>query len=117
MERDIESYMRVEAEKHGALLLKFVSPMTSGVPDRILLHTALTKPVFIELKDHGKTPRALQIETHKMLRAHGAEVYTIDSKDGAKELLDSLLGPVTKPPKSQAKGGQSSCAYQNWTLR
>ena len=32
MEKDIESYMRVEAEKHGAKHLKFVSPMTSGVP-------------------------------------------------------------------------------------
>lgn len=117
MERDIESYMRIEAEKHDAMLLKFVSPMTSGVPDRILLHTALTKPVFIELKDQGKTPRALQIETHKMLRAHGAEVYTIDSKDSARKLLDSLLGPAAKPSKSPSKGGQGVCAYQNWTLR
>lgn len=95
MEKDIESHLRSRAKRHGALLLKFVSPQNNGVPDRMLLHQALARPTFVELKDAGKEPTELQIETHRLLRAHGADVFVVDSKIGADELLERLLGPWT----------------------
>ncbi len=90
-ENEIEAHMRRQAEKRGGLLLKFVSPQNSGVPDRLLLHPALTRPVLIELKAPDKTPRPLQLAMHDILRKKGALVFVVDSKKSASDLLDNLL--------------------------
>lgn len=95
MEKNIEAHLRSGAKRRGAMLLKFVSPQNSGVPDRMLLHPALRRPTFVELKDTGKTPTELQTEIHRLLREHGADVFIVDSKSGADELLEKLFGPKT----------------------
>lgn len=84
LEREVEDTFRTEGGKLGALVLKFVSPGTSGVPDRIVLFPDGTH-AFVELKAPGKRPRLLQQRAFARFERMGHRVYTIDSKAAAHE--------------------------------
>lgn len=84
----VEKYLRKQAEAHGYLCYKFVSPAHNGVPDRVLIGHGLT--FFVELKAPGKEPRLLQLRVIERIRNHGGTVYVIDSKDGVNELFKTL---------------------------
>lgn len=84
----IETYLKTQAEKQGFLCMKFVSPGTSGVPDRVLIGHGHT--VFIETKRTGGTLRKLQEKVTENMTKHGAIVYVIDNKADIDTLLQQL---------------------------
>lgn len=87
-ERDIENYLRTQVKKvfgkEGAAM-KFISPGTAGVPDRLC--SIRGKMFFVELKVPGGKLTDLQKAVHKQLRATGAVIYVIDSKEGVDDLI------------------------------
>lgn len=83
-EREVERVFTDEGEKLGALVLKFVSPGTSGVPDRIVLFPDGTH-AFVELKAPGRRPRPLQERMFARFGRQGHPVHVIDSKPAARE--------------------------------
>jgi len=90
LERDIEQYFIKQAKKHGLLQYKFSSPAVRSVPDRLLIHNGITQ--FIEFKAPGKLPTEKQYAEFYKIRAKGAAVWVIDSK----ELVDRLISEVLK---------------------
>lgn len=89
----VEKYLRKQAEAHGYLCYKFVSPAHNGVPDRVLIGHGLT--FFVELKAPGEEPRKLQQRVIEHIRDHGGTVYVIDTKDGVNELFETLPGDLS----------------------
>lgn len=88
-EKYMERYLKVEIERKQGLCLKWVSPGTNGVPDRIVLMPN-GKIYFIELKTLGQTPRKIQEVVHRMIRSKGFEVLVIDSFIKLKQFLDAV---------------------------
>ena len=70
----------------GGMCLKFVSPGTRGVPDRLCLMPS-GRLVFVETKAPTGRPTPLQLKRHQELRALGFEVLVIDSEED----LDSVV--------------------------
>ncbi len=64
-------------EAAGGLCLKFVSPGTAGVPDRIVLLPE-GRLGFVEVKAPGKVQRPLQAARHAQLRKLGFKVFVLD---------------------------------------
>ena len=87
-EKHVEEKLRIGVKEKGGRAYKFVSPGNQGVPDRIVLLPGGVID-FIELKDKGKKPTALQLNQHTKLRALGFNVLVIDSKEGVDEYLAS----------------------------
>lgn len=56
-----------------------------GWPDRILLYRGHV--LFIEYKQLGEKPTALQEYLHEQLRKQGFEVHVIDDKDKGRKLI------------------------------
>ena len=82
-ESRVEKIFREEGKKQGALVLKFLSPGFSGVPDRIvMLRDGGIK--FVELKAPGEKPRPLQQRVFKKFASYGWPVEVIDSVDKAR---------------------------------
>lgn len=84
LEREAEGAFRTEGRKLGAMVLKFVSPGTSGVPDRIVLFPDGTH-AFAELKAPGEQPRPLQQRVFARFERMGHPVFIIDSTAAAHE--------------------------------
>ena len=89
LEREIEKRLRDEVRKAGGVALKFVSPGTAGVPDRIVLMPE-GMACFVELKAPGKVMRPLQMKRKQQLESLGFNVYCIDSMEGIREVIDEI---------------------------
>ena len=76
-EQWIEQKLVKAVKASGGLCLKFVSPGTAGVPDRIVLLPE-GRLGFVEVKAPGKVPRPLQAARHAQLRKLGFKVYVLD---------------------------------------
>lgn len=90
IESDIETKMRKLIKKRGGLFVKFVSPSSRGVPDRIVLK----KPgiiIFVELKREGETPTPLQKHWHKILRSFGFDVRVIIGMQEALRFVEEVF--------------------------
>ena len=85
LESEIERKLTQYVKSAGGMSLKFVSPGTVGVPDRILL-LPLGKVIFVELKQKGKKLRAIQKHRKKQLEALGFTVLVIDDEETIKML-------------------------------
>lgn len=89
-EKEIETKLRCAVRESGGAALKFVSPGTDGVPDRILLfpggHTA-----FVETKAPGKKLRPLQVRRKRQLETLGFPVYCVDRPEQIPEILNEIL--------------------------
>lgn len=81
----IEQGLVRRVRSRGGVCLKWTSPGYDGVPDRIVFLPG--RIVFVELKAPGKKPTALQLKVHAKLRALGAEVLVIDSREGVNAFL------------------------------
>ena len=88
LENRIEKRLKDEVEKIGGKALKFVSPGTIGMPDRIILISA--KTIFVELKAPGKKPRPMQEYRAKELRALGFRVEMIDTIEKVDNFVKGL---------------------------
>ena len=69
--------------------MKFVSPGTSGVPDRLILLPG-KRLAFVEVKAPGETMRPLQVKRKRQLEALGFSVYCIDHPDQIGGVLDEI---------------------------
>lgn len=80
LEKDIEAALVRRIKKIGGIAYKFTSPSRRSVPDRLCVLPG-GRVVFIECKAPGKKPTRLQAAEHERLRALGAEVLVVDSKE------------------------------------
>ena len=91
----VEKYFLKRCKALGFMCLKFTSPGTRGVPDRVIIGHGQT--VFVELKAPSEGLRRLQKEVVKDMRSHGAIVYVANSKDLVDELLAELIRSTARP--------------------
>lgn len=88
-ERDVEKHLTRAVRKRGGMCLKFVSPGTNGVPDRLILLPG-GKTGFVETKAPGSKPRPLQVARHKQFANLGHPVHIIDHPDQIDGVLDEI---------------------------
>ena len=84
-EHTIEQALVRAVTETGGMCLKFTSPGTRGVPDRIALMPG-GRIVFVEVKAPGRRPTRLQRIMHDRLRALGFTVVVIDSMEDIREV-------------------------------
>ena len=78
-EKDIEKYLRKSIKQAGGECLKWVSPGTAGVPDRIVICPD-GGIVFVELKRPFEKPRPVQRVVLRRLYHLGGRVVVIDNR-------------------------------------
>ena len=88
-EKTIEKQLRTIVKGLGGVALKFVSPGTSGVPDRLILFPG-KRMAFVEVKAPGIQMRPLQVKRKRQLEALGFSVYCIDHPDQIGGVLDEI---------------------------
>lgn len=89
-------YMR---NKHGLLTIKMNLLGTRGIPDRMML--GLDRVIFfIEFKRLGKTPTALQLAFHLILRKMGFSVYVIDQFNPRNKKHTEQVDSICKKEKA-----------------
>ena len=71
--------------------MKFVSPGTLGVPDRIVI-TAKGRIIFVELKTETGRLAKIQRYTIGEMQKRGADVRVVKGIDEVKELLAEIGG-------------------------
>lgn len=74
----------------GGMALKLVVPGYDGMPDRLLLLPS-GRASFIEVKQFGLKPRAIQIRQHDRLRALGFSVYVLDDVSNIDGMIKAIL--------------------------
>ena len=88
-EQTIEQHAVREAKKRGGKALKFTSPSTKGVPDRLIILPG-GKVGFLELKSSIGKPTKLQIYWLKYLEKLGCRTGIANSKDSVNQFMDIL---------------------------
>ena len=89
LESSIERAVCAYAKKQGYLALKFVSPGSRGVPDRIFINE-LGKVMFVEFKTEKGVTSPLQQLWINRLRKHHKLVYIVRSVESGKTLVDTM---------------------------
>lgn len=95
IESQVERYLHSKVTANYGMCLKFVSPGTAGVPDRIIIHRH--RVLFVELKRPGEKPRPLQQGVAHKMREAGANVYCISSTYQVDKLMRELLVSTCYP--------------------
>ena len=91
----VETLCRVFVErKHRGRLMKWVSPGSSGVPDRLLLIPNLPV-VFVEFKAPGGILSPKQEQWALWLRGSGFEHWVISNVDDFKRKVGEYCGKST----------------------
>ncbi len=85
LEKRIEEYLKKRVKALGGLCLKFVSPGTSGVPDRICV--LAKRVIFVECKRPDGVLSPSQKIVQKRLTDLGAEVFTVYSMEDIDEIF------------------------------
>lgn len=85
----VEKHLVQKAQECGGACLKFTSPGTAGVPDRIVILPG-GKIGFAELKAPGKKPRRLQRNVLRRLYWLGCRVCVIDNPKSADGFIRRL---------------------------
>ena len=90
-ESQIERRLVEGVKRLGGMCLKFVSPGTLGVPDRIII-TAKGRVIFVELK--AETGRLTKIQRYVIgdMQKRGADARVVKGIDEVKELLAEIEG-------------------------
>jgi len=92
-EKYIETKLRDRVKEKGGRAIKFVSPGTNGMPDRLILLPG-GRVVFTEVKAPGKNLRPLQELRARQLRELGFQVYMVDSPAGVDQLVEEIFDGV-----------------------
>ena len=88
-EKRVERHLVVGVKKLGGMCLKFVSPGTSGVPDRLII-TKDGRIIFAELKtDVGRLSKIQEFTINEM-RKRCADVRVLYGLQDVKAFLDEL---------------------------
>ena len=90
-EKTIEHKLVMEAKRRGGMAVKFTSPGTNGMPDRLVL-LPNGRMGFVELKAPGKKPRLLQELRMRQLRRLGFYIAVIDGTEQIGRVLDVIAG-------------------------
>lgn len=100
----VEKYLKDELKKIGVVCLKFTSPSTRGVPDRICL-AKNGRCFFVETKSTTGSLRSLQENFIRRATSLGFDCYVVHSKEEVdrivereKELMEcyTQLDPIKK---------------------
>lgn len=91
LEKEIEKKLRLAVRNAGGVALKFVSPGTDGVPDRILLFPG-GQIAFVETKAPGKKLRPLQERRKSQLVSLGFKVFCVDSPEQIPDVIRQTIG-------------------------
>ncbi|MCS4486358.1 VRR-NUC domain-containing protein [Staphylococcus americanisciuri] len=86
----VENYLAKEVKKQNGLCLKWVSPGTRGVPDRIVIMPK-GQIYFVELKQVEGKISPLQKYFHKQLEIRDHNVYVLWSKKQVDEFMEEVL--------------------------
>jgi len=92
-ESQIERRLVEGVKAIGGMCIKFVSPGTPGVPDRIII-TATGRIIFAELK--AETGRLSKIQRYTIgeMQKRGADVRVVKGIEGVKNLLAEIGGDI-----------------------
>lgn len=85
-ENKVERYLDEEVVLMGGLTRKWVSPMHSGVPDRIVFIQG--DVWFVEVKTNDGRLSPEQIREHQRLKDQGANVTTVYGKTGVDKFME-----------------------------
>lgn len=89
LEKELERKFCIRAKELGGKAYKFVSPGNDGVPDRLVVlpggHIG-----FVELKQQGKKPTALQNKKIRELRKMGCFVTVLDRPEDIDHVLSQI---------------------------
>ncbi len=88
-EKAIEKKLVMAAKRRGGMAVKFTSPGTNGMPDRIVLLPG-GRMGFVELKAPGKKPRLVQELRMRQLRRLGFYAAVIDGAEQIGGVLDEI---------------------------
>ncbi len=94
LESVIQSKTLTYARERGALAYKVVTPSYNGFPDT-LFFTPQGVPFLIEVKRLGKKPTAPQLREHARLKGHCVLVFTIDTVEQGRFVVDLMMGAQT----------------------
>ncbi len=92
-ENQIERCLVEGIKKQGGMCMKFVSPGTAGVPDRIII-TTTGKIIFVELKTETGRLSKIQMYIIGEMKKRGADVRVIKGLDEVKMLLAEIGGTL-----------------------
>jgi len=83
-EKQVETYLYQQVKAHGGKAWKWTG--REGEPDRIVQLPGVI--LFVEVKRPGGRVSARQARVHRMMRALGAEVHVVWSKEDVDRLLE-----------------------------
>ncbi len=96
MEKRLETRLKREVEHLDGLYLKFTSPGTTGMPDRVILFP-VNLLYFTEIKAPGKKLRPLQVKRKQQLEQMGFKVYVIDSFKAIEDFIREVKNEIHTP--------------------
>ena len=89
LERELEEKFRRRVKAAGGKAYKFVSPGNDGVPDRLVVLPG-GRIGFVELKQKGRRPTALQQKRILELRSLGCVVMVLDRREDMDSVLERI---------------------------
>jgi hypothetical protein len=89
-ESAIEAWMARAVRSRGGLCYKWVSPGTTGVPDRIVILPG-GRTIYVELKTEVGRLSEIQKHIHTELRKRGADVRTLYGLDQVKAFVEEVM--------------------------
>lgn len=89
-EANIEHAFKVAVEARGGICLKLGVTYQNGMPDRLVLFPEGIC-AFVELKQKGKKPRAIQKWQHERLRKLGYKVAVLDRTSEIDNTINYIL--------------------------
>lgn len=95
LEKTIEKKLKQEIEKRGGLCIKFTSPSTRGVPDRIVL-LPTGEVHFVELKtEKGKLSKIQEVQIQAFLKRK-AKVFLLKGLGDVEQYLKFFDGRISE---------------------
>ena len=76
LEKNLEKWLGTALRRMGCLYLKFVSPGSPGVPDRLVILPG-GKVIFLELKADGGQLSRIQRRQIELMRKQGSDVRVL----------------------------------------
>lgn len=95
LEKKLEEKFRVAVKQAGGKAYKFTSPGNDGVPDRLVILPG-GQIGFVELKQKGKKPTALQNRRIQELQGMGCMVYVLDDPEDIETVIFGIAGITGK---------------------
>ena len=90
-EKDLHNYMKKECKRSGIGFYKLNCEGQTGFPDLMMVYDGYT--ILVELKTPAGTGRVSARQKYMInkLMNQGAEVYIIDSKEQADEIITDII--------------------------